>query len=173
MRDGLIRRGVKAVAVLCFRIDAAGSRLVRKCRGERPYVLAGECKCCGACCINPGIQPGRLAWFFPTVRRLFLLWHKHVNGFELVERDPVNRMFVFRCTHYDPATHQCDSYSSRPGMCREYPRLLLWVARPEFLPGCGHYPVAPGARGFVEALEREDLPPEKLEEIKRKLYLQE
>ena len=60
-----------------------------------------------------------------------------MNGFELVRSDEESWTFVFRCTHFDPATRSCDSYGSRPGLCRDYPRLLLWQPNPELLPGCG------------------------------------
>lgn len=112
-------------------------------------------------------------WHLPVARGLFLFWHKHINGFELVSRDGTTRMFTFRCTHYDPDTRRCDSYESRPGMCRDYPCLLLWQPRPEFLPGCGYRPVAPNSRSFIEALEREGLSPDKLELVKKKLFLED
>jgi len=55
-----------------------------------------------------------------------------------VEARRAERNFVFRCTHFDPATRSCDSYASRPGMCRDYPRNLTYSALPEFLPECGY-----------------------------------
>jgi Fe-S-cluster containining protein len=82
-------------------------------------------------------------------------------------------MFIFRCTHWDPATRRCDSYESRPGMCRDYPRAHLWTGNPEFLPGCGYRAVAPGAAAMIAALRAEGLEGEKLEAVKRKLHLEE
>lgn len=171
MKDGPIRSVLKAMAAFCFRINAAGTRALWKLQRHRPYELAGDCSVCGACCVNPAIQVGWLLWYFPTSRALFLWWQERVNGFELVERHIATRTYVFRCTHYDPCTHLCDSYESRPGMCRDYPHVLLWQANPEFLPACGYRPIAPGADKLLEALAREDLPPEKLEEVKKKLHL--
>src|SRR5690606_19861784 len=111
----------------------------------------------------PGIQVGKLLWYMPTLRRIFLAWQKRVNGFELIDRDVRHRVFVFRCTHFDPETRRCDSYDSRPGMCRDYPRALLFTANPEFLPGCGYKAVACGAEKFIEALQKEGIEGEKLE----------
>jgi Fe-S-cluster containining protein len=105
------------------------------------------------------------------VRRLFLAWQRHVNGFELVHRDSEGRAFVFRCTHFDQATRSCDSYDSRPGMCRDYPRLLLWQADPELLPGCGYRAIAPNAARLKAALERLPLTPGQRERLRRGLRL--
>ena len=77
-----------------------------------------------------------------------------VNGFVLVAHEPRQRVLLFRCTHFEPVTRACDSYASRPGMCRDYPRLMLWQPGPEFLPGCGYRAIAPNAQGLRLALER-------------------
>lgn len=171
MRDGPIRKTLKAIARGCFWINLAGTRLLRRLRGERPYRLGGACERCAACCEAPSIQTERLTWYFPMLRRIFLAWHRHVNGFELTGRIPSERVFVFRCTHFDWETRRCDSYSSRPGMCRDYPRALLWQSRPDFLPGCGYRAVHPRAEEFRAQLEREGLPPDKLAEVRRRLHL--
>jgi hypothetical protein len=113
----------------------------------------------------------RLVYRLRTLRALFLAWHRHINGFELVETIPRLRAFVFRCTHFDPATRRCDSYHSRPGRCRDYPRVLLWEANPPFLPGCGYRAVAPHAERVSALLEQEGLDPGKLAEVKRRLHL--
>lgn len=173
MRDGPIRRLLKGIALGVFTVNLAGTRAIRRLRGERPYRLAGQCGLCAACCEAPSIQVGRLTWYMPTLRALFLAWHRHVNGFVLTGRDPRYRMFIFRCTHWDPATRRCDSYESRPGMCRDYPRAHLWTGNPEFLPGCGYRAVAPGAAAMIAALRAEGLEGEKLEAVKRKLHLEE
>jgi Fe-S-cluster containining protein len=105
------------------------------------------------------------------VRRAFLWWQRVVNGFELSGRDAEARAFVFRCTHFDRATRSCDSYDSRPGMCRDYPRALLWQPAPEMLPGCGYRGVAPNAERLLAALEARPLTPEQRERLRRGLYL--
>jgi Fe-S-cluster containining protein len=114
---------------------------------------------------------GRLVWSMPALRGLFLAWHRRVNGFELVSTDSRARAFVFRCTHFDRGTRSCDSYGSRPTMCRDYPRHLMWQADPELLPGCGYRPIAPNAASLRASLGRLDLNPEQRERLRRGLRL--
>ncbi|MGD8897613.1 MAG: hypothetical protein PVJ73_16395, partial [Acidobacteriota bacterium] len=64
-----------------------------------------------------------------------------------------------------------DSYESRPGMCRDYPRLLLWQPNPGLLPGCGYRAVVPNADGLRESLARLDLTPEQREKLRKGLGL--
>ncbi|HEX6739436.1 MAG TPA: YkgJ family cysteine cluster protein [Vicinamibacteria bacterium] len=171
MRDGPGRRALKAVARVRYALDLGATRALRRARGERPYGLGGECRRCARCCEAPGIQVGRLTWYLPLLRRAFLFWQRAVNGFELTGRDREARVFVFRCTHFDPAARSCDSYDSRPGMCRDYPRALLWQPRPEMLPGCGYRPVVWNAGGWSQALERAELTEEQREKLRRGLFL--
>lgn len=173
MRDGLVRRGLKRLARARFLIDVHATRALRRLRGERPYRLGGSCQGCARCCEAPGIQVGVLTWYLPALRRAFLAWQRHVNGFELAGRDAGSRSFVFRCTHFDVATRRCDSYASRPGMCRDYPRALLWQPGPELLPGCGYRPVAPNAAGLRRALEAQPLTAEQRRRLERDLHLGE
>src|SRR5258706_2050687 len=149
MRDGILRRAVKRVARWGFHLDLAADHARRRWRGERPYLLGGDCRRCAACCEAPAIQASWPVWYLATLRRLFLWWQERVNGFVLVEARAGARTFVFRCTHFDPVTRACDSYDSRPGICRAYPRLQLWQASPEFLPGCGYRSVDPRASRFM------------------------
>jgi uncharacterized protein len=109
----------------------------------------------------------------PHLRRAFLAWQRRVNGFELVSRDAARRTFVFDCTHFDRKTRSCDSYASRPGMCRDYPRLLLWQPNPELLPGCGYRPVAPNAAALRESLARVSLTPEQRAKLEEGLHLRQ
>jgi hypothetical protein len=173
MRDGPVRRALKLIALAKFTVDVRATRAWRRLRGERPYHLGGDCRRCARCCESPAIQVGRLAWYVPALRRAFLGWQRHVNGFELRGRDVPARTFVFRCTHFDAATRLCDSYESRPGMCRDYPRALLWQPRPEMLAGCGYRPVAPNAAGLRRALEVTGLTPEQRGRLERELFLDE
>lgn len=170
MRDGVVRRALKAVARAGFALNLALDRTLRRRRGERAYVLGGACESCAKCCEAPSIQVGRLRWSAPALRKLFLLWQRHVNGFELVRKESP-QLFVFRCTHFDPLTRRCDSYESRPGMCRDYPRALLWQVRPELFDGCGYRAVDPKAKGLLRALERKGLSSEQLARLKKELYL--
>ena len=171
MRDGPVRRAVKAVALAAFRVNLAAWRGWRRLRGDRPYRLAGACNLCGECCDAPAIRAGRLVWYLPTQRRLFLWWQRTVNGFELTGRDVAHRVFVFRCTHFDPVTRRCDSYESRPGMCRDYPRAMLDQASPEMFPGCGYRAVAPNAERLTLALRRLPLTAEQEAKLRRGLHL--
>src|SRR5947209_20595284 len=104
MKDGRLRRAVKRVARWSFHADLSLHRGWRWARGERPYLLGGDCQRCARCCEAPAIQVGPMVWYVPTLRRLFLWWQRQVNGFELVGRDAPARVFVFNCTHFDRAT---------------------------------------------------------------------
>jgi Fe-S-cluster containining protein len=113
-----------------------------------------------------------LVWLSPALRRAFLWWQERVNGFVLVESRRRERTFVFRCTHFDWTTRRCDSYASRPGLCRDYPRALLYQPRPELLPGCGYRPVARNAARMLRALETQPLTEEQRARLARELDLQ-
>ena len=119
MRDGLLLRAVKRMTRWRFQADLSMHRALRRARGDRPYLLGGECRRCARCCEAPAIQAGRAVWYLPTLRWIFLWWQRRVNGFELAGRDVRQRAFVFRCTHFDWTTRACDSYDSRPAMCRD------------------------------------------------------
>ncbi len=173
MRDGPLRRAAKCFALGAFAFDLAVERALRRGRGERPYVLGGDCRRCARCCEAPAIQVGPLVWRVPSLRRLFLWWQETVNGFVLTEARPETRTFVFRCTHFDPRARACDSYPSRPGMCRDYPRLQLWQASPEFLPGCGYRAVAPGAARLRVLLDGKPMTAEQRARLHRGLHLEE
>lgn len=171
MRDGILRRAVKRVALWGFQTNLGAHRAWRRSRGERPWRLGGECRRSGGCCESPAIVASGLLRSVPAARRLFLAWQRHVNGFEIVSVEARGRVLVFRCTHYDRAARACDSYESRPGMCRDYPRLLLWQPGPELLPGCGYRASPPNAPGLRTALDRASLTPEQREKLRRGLRL--
>ena len=165
MKDGPFRRAIKAVARWKYAADLAVTRRLR----PAPFALGGDCRRCARCCEAPAIRAGWIAWIFPS---LFLAWHRHVNGFHLVSRDDAARTFAFRCAHFDPQACACDSYDSRPGMCRDYPRGLLHRSAPDFFPECGFRPVARNAGALRASLEKRGLSPEQLAELKKKLYLE-
>lgn len=172
MRDDGLRRVLKAAALARFVFDISIYRAIERLRGRSRFVLGGDCRSCGACCEAPAVQVGRLTWYLPTLRSLFLWWQRWVNGFEIVSEDFRSRIFTFKCTHFDPVTRRCDSYASRPGMCRDYPRLLLYQPHPEFLPGCGHRPIARGAKRFLRVLDTQPLTDEQRRRLKKELFLE-
>lgn len=173
VRDGPVRSAVKRVALGVFLMRLALHRIPRRRNGEIPYELGGACALCAKCCEAPAIQVGFLVWHLPLLRRLFLRWHRHVNGFELVERTRPDRAFVFRCSHFDRETRRCDSYHSRPGMCRDYPRGLMEQASPELLPGCGFKPVARGRESLLRTLDQLTLTEAQRAKLAKELYLEE
>jgi Fe-S-cluster containining protein len=160
------------VALWNFNLNLAVHRAWRRRRGERPFRLGGECRRCARCCEAPALRVGRAVWYVPTLRRVFLWWQERVNGFVLVDRDRGGRVFVFRCTHFDAATRSCDSYHSRPGVCRDYPRALLWESDPELFPECGYRPVAANAGALIRSLERASLRPDQMDRLRKNLHLE-
>jgi Fe-S-cluster containining protein len=172
MRDGALRRTVKAAALAAFYLDLWLDRARRRALGERSYRLGGDCRRCAACCEAPAIRVHALVWLAPLMRRTFLWWQQAVNGFVLVEARRAERTFVFRCTHFDRKARSCDSYASRPGMCRDYPRALLYQPSPELLAGCGYRPLARNAAALKRALEARPLSAEQRERLARELHLE-
>ena len=168
MKDGPLKAAVKRALADAYERD------LRKRRGKHPppWELAGACGGCGACCEEPAIAVGRVLWSLPLLQHAWLWWQRVVNGFVLVVRVRDARAFLFTCTHFDPATRRCDSYDSRPGMCRDYPRLLLDDADPEMFDRCGYRPVARGGAAMIAALQAKGVAGEQLVQIKRRLKLE-
>ena len=170
MRDNLPRRVLKRLALAAFEVDLA---FERKWRKEKPlFELGGACQRCAKCCEAPAISPFWPFRRFRSLRSLFLSWQKHVNGFQLVREDKLLQAFVFRCEHFDRKTRLCDSYETRPGMCRDYPRRLMYQPHPEMLDGCGYRPVAFGAAGMLGALRKQKLTEEQMAKLKKGLFLE-
>lgn len=172
MRDGPVRRAVKAVARWRYLLDLRLTRAARHARQGAWFDLAGECRRCARCCEAPAIRVHALLFHLPLARRAFLWWQRVVNGFELTEADRARRLFLFRCTHFDRETRSCDSYQSRPGPCRDYPRALLEQPTPEFLPGCGYRARAPRAQRFLRVLDEHGLGEEQKAKLRKELHLQ-
>ena len=164
---------MKRLARWCWSVDVAVHRACQRARGNRPFLLGGDCRRCAACCEAPAIHAPSLLFHLPRIRAAFLAWQRVVNGFHLVEARPWGHLFVFRCTHFDRETRSCDSYGSRPGICRDYPRLILFQPQPEFLAGCGYRAVSPNAKGLLKALEGRGLSPEAKAALRTGLYLDE
>jgi uncharacterized protein len=172
VKDGAVRRALKAVVRAFVLFDLRVHRAVLRLRGNAPFLLGGGCERCAACCETPAIRVGVLTWHLPTLRRAFLWWQRRVNGFELASSDFRRRTFTFTCSHFDRATRRCDSYASRPAMCRDYPRLLLEQPHPELMPGCGYRPVARDAKRRLRVLEAQPLTDEQRARLKRDLFLE-
>ena len=172
VRDNLIRRGLKRVALLFFQVDlfAEKGRLKRK---DGPmYELGGSCQRCAKCCEAPTISVYWPVRRLKSLRALFIAWQKHVNGFHLVRDDKALSAFVFRCAHFDRRTRRCDSYETRPGMCRDYPRRLMFQPNPEMLEGCGYRPIALGASKMLRVLKEQKLTEEQMEKLRKGLFLE-
>ncbi len=169
MKDKFLRRVIKRITTIFYLTDLAVHRAIWRFKGNRPYTLTGQCINCGACCKEPAIWVDPLLWYFSIPQKLFLAWQRHVNGLEFLEKDISRRSFVFRCTHLDPETMQCDCYSSRPGMCRDYPRIHLYCHKPEFFPGCGFRPVSPWNEVLIDNLKQYGVTEEQVTKIKSEL----
>jgi hypothetical protein len=165
--QSLLKRALAAIWLFELRL---WRRLARR-RQPRRWSITGNCGSCGACCEEPSIHVGRLTWFLPTLRALFLAWQRRVNGLELLRADRETHIFVFRCTHFDPATRRCDSYAARPGMCRDYPVLMEEHAWPQLLDGCSFRVRALGQEKLRASIDATDLPEEKKAELRRRLRL--
>jgi Fe-S-cluster containining protein len=172
VKDGFVRRTVKRVALWRYNTDLWASRRIRQLRGDAPDLeLHGSCTGCGACCDTPSIQLPTVIFFFKSVRAAVKLWHRHVNGFEYIGLDRRNRIMIFSCSHLDPVTKQCDSYDSRPGLCRDYPVNLLDDVRPTFFPKCGYFALDPDAESIRADLAELDLTPRRREYVERTFYV--
>jgi Fe-S-cluster containining protein len=172
MRDGPLRVAAKALALIRFEVDLWLTRAIRRFRGEPSFTLGGHCRACGFCCQTPEIRPHPVVYHLPALRWLFLLWQEKVNRFELLEVRRKERVFRFRCTHYDPDSRLCDSYRSRPGMCRDYPRLLLYSTNPQLHRECGYVAVHRRADQLKQALSTVELDDQQRQELERNLHLE-
>jgi hypothetical protein len=172
MRDGLLLRAVKRVALWQHVADLQMHRGLARLSGERPWTLAGRCLRSAQCCEAPALEAGRVMWSMPMLRRLFLAWQRRVNGFDLTHVDADAGLFVFRCRHFDWTSRSCDSYDSRPGVCRDYPRNLMWQVNPQLHLRCGYRALPPNAAGLRSAIDTLDLTPEQREKLRRGLRLE-
>ncbi len=167
MRDGRRKGALKRWLAAAYVADVER----RRARAGTPWVLQGDCGGCASCCEAPSIAVGPVVYFVPVVRHLFLWWQRAVNGFEFTRGERKARAFVFRCTHFDAVTRRCDSYDTRPGMCRDYPRMLLEQANPELFPSCGYRAVAKNGEAMLASLRAAGVEGEQLVQITRRLRL--
>ena len=171
MTDGPLRRAAKLGALLVFKARVGLTRWQSRRLGLSTYELGGSCRGSGMCCERPSIRVAPWVWYLPSARRLFLWWQRIVNQFVLVETRSRDRVFVFRCGHFDPISRECDSYRSRPGMCRDYPRVLLEQADPQFFPQCGFYPLDRNRARWTQILETQELDEEQRSRLEEGLFL--
>lgn len=171
VRDGFIRRVIKALARTGYSVSLRLTRARRRWRGEHAFELAGSCQGCAKCCDEPAISVPDAALERRLVFRMFVTWQRIVNGFELSRINTDEGVVYFRCTHLDPATRRCDSYDSRPGMCRDYPRMQLYQPNPELFEGCGYRAIAPNASGLLKVLQEQPMTEEQREKLKDGLRL--
>jgi hypothetical protein len=170
VRDGPGRRALKGVARALFAVNLRTTRAWRRARGSPPpFDLGGACALCAACCEAPAVRANAWVWHVRLLRRAFLAWQERVNGFVLAGAEA--RVFTFRCTHFDAVTRRCDSYDSRPGMCRDYPRALLDQPAPELLAGCGYRAVFRGGEAMIAALRARGVPEDRVRSIADQLRL--
>ncbi|MEO8362093.1 MAG: YkgJ family cysteine cluster protein [Vicinamibacteria bacterium] len=168
MRDNLPRRILKRIALAFFELDLSFERKKEKA----VYDLGGSCQSCARCCEAPAIIVFWPVRRFRSVRAIYLSWQKHVNRFHFVRDDRDTHAFVFRCEHFDRRTRRCDSYETRPGICRDYPRGLMYQPNPEMLDGCGYRPIALGASKMMNALKKQNLSEEQMEKLRKGLFLE-
>lgn len=171
MKDGPVRRVVKLGALALFRTRLRFYRWQATRAGIVGYELGGRCCRSGKCCEAPAIRVSFWIWYLPTVRRLFVWWQHRINQFDLVETRPTQRVFVFRCNHFDWQTRQCDSYETRPGMCRDYPRGLLSQTSPEFFAECGYFPLERRRGVWSKILDNQELNHDQRERLRAGLFL--
>jgi len=170
MKDGVMIKSVKIIALTRYRIDLLFTRFILKLKSEPGYIIKGECCGCGSCCETPMIRTYAPFFYLKSLRWLYLTWHKKINGFILFEEKRIERTFVFKCTHLSSKTKKCDAYSSRPGMCRDYPRNILYNTPPNFISGCSYSPIAKNANKINKSLDKLNLPKEKLDKIKKAFF---
>jgi uncharacterized protein len=171
--EGTGKRIIKHIAWWRYAVDLWITRKIMTLRGEKLYELRGSCVRCGRCCEHPTIQMTEVAYHIGWIRNSIIWWQTHVNGFKLHKNQKFDALLVFTCSHFNPETRTCDAYSTRPGMCRDYPMNQAYSVNPTFFEECGFYAVDKRAKSFRAALEKTGLPPEKLEELYERLHLKD
>jgi Fe-S-cluster containining protein len=169
--DGAIRRVIKFFARAQYFLVALGWRGIVSLRSGARYSLAGQCESCALCCEEVSIDVNAVVFHTAPLRLAIVAWHRIVNRFRYVRRHNEGAVIVFSCDHFNHTTRRCDSYSSRPGICRDYPRNLLDRAWPQMLDDCAYRAVSRNAGPMASAIDSADLSPDKRAELKRKLHV--
>jgi len=172
MRDGPLKITVKLFARLCYQADLKFTRWIKTFSGEPYFRLTGACNQCGQCCRTPAITVHPVVLYLPLIKRAVIAWHRIINGFELIDAERQTGLLVFRCTHWDDTSGQCDSYASRPGICRDYPTNLVYTPDPELFDTCGFRVVLKNAEKMSRALDEAGLSAETLAYLKTNLHVE-
>ncbi len=171
MPDGPVRRFIKAIARALYMSELTLRRRWLRARRQDHYRLAGACQRCAKCCETLRLSAPALVYRVRALRSLLVAWQWHVNRFALLSCDDEAETLSFRCAHFDRATRTCDSYASRPAMCRDYPRFLLDQAWPELFDECGYRAVSRNADALARALDAAELAPDVREKLKKRLHV--
>ncbi len=171
MQDGPIKATVKLAARLRYLADLKMTRWIKSFSGEPFFRIEGACNRCGQCCQTPVIPVHPILFYLPIFKRMVIGWHRLVNGFDLIREERRAGLLVFECSHWNRVSRRCDSYNSRPGMCRDYPGNLVYAADPELFDTCGYRIVLKNAARMARALEEAGLAPETLQELKANLHI--
>lgn len=172
MRDNFAQKLIKNSFRTYYLFSLWLNRKRLKRKGLPKYTLIGNCESCGKCCENPAIKIGFLLNNIKFFKYLYNLWQKKINGFIFQKHNQETKVFYFICNHWDSNSKKCDSYDSRPGMCRDYPRNLLYSSIPDFFKECGYKPLDKNAKKFNLALDKISIDEEKKKKIKEKLFLE-
>ena len=172
MVDPPLIAGIKRVMRAVWELQLALHRRGLERKGAIAFELAGSCEGCAKCCEAPSIATGPLVFLLRPVERVFLWWQARVNGFELTSKDREGYAYTFRCTHFDAKSRRCDSYATRPGMCRDYPRIQLEQPRPDLFEGCGYRPRLKNAESMLVQLGRPGITDAQREKLKKDLFLE-
>ena len=172
LQDGFALTLLKRIVLWLWSAELWIRRFLSPRWRGRYWKLAGACTGCGACCLEPTIHAALPLWHVRAARLPFLAWQRWVNGFEYAGEEPSTHDLVFRCTHYDPSSKRCDSYGSRPSMCRDYPTGLLDQAWPELFETCGYRVCARKPERLRAGIEATSLSPEAKAELLRKLRVE-
>lgn len=174
MRDNWIRRLLKTPARWLYTLQLSTHRLFQQkvLRTAPVYSLTGSCNGCGKCCEEPSIAIGGLLHVSSTLRFFFVLWQRHINGFHLTHYDTKHKVLSFTCTHYNTLTKACDSYHSRPAMCRDYPTIVLDTDAPTLFPECSYTLTLNSAKTLAALIDEDTtLTPEQRQKLKQNLSL--
>lgn len=171
MVDGAVRRSLKACMRWLFSFELRARRLFLRALRRDYYRLAGACHGCAKCCERPTLHVPWLVYAVRPLRALVVAWQWQINRFAFESADDEARTLSFRCGHFDWQTRRCDSYESRPLVCRDYPRFLLDQAWPTLFEECGYRAVSRNAAALSQALDKVALPGEVRDKLKKKLHV--